>query len=101
MSRFNPHRASQELFDVISKWRDSCLLNNGSLFSLGNIWNKESVQQLVNFFVNSPDESDLNFVEKLKNQLAEASPSAKKLAAEILYVMLLCPSNTYAARKRE
>lgn len=100
MSRFNPHHDLQKLFDVVSIWKENCLKNNGSLFSSGKVWSKENVQQLVIFFVNSPDESDLNFIEKLKNQLFNANPEAKKLAAEILYVMLLCQSNTYAARKR-
>jgi len=101
LSRFNPHRDTQELFDVISTWRDSCLLNNGSLLSSGNIWNKENVQQLVEFFVNNPNEDRLDFIEKLNYQLAPSRLDANRLAAEILYVLFLCPSNTYATRKRE
>lgn len=101
MSRFNPHHDLQKLFDVVITWKERCLKHNGGLLSADSVWNRDNLQQLVSFFVNTPDESNLDFVEKLKSQLAPASAGAKKLAAEILYVMLLCPSNTYAARKRE
>lgn len=101
MSRFNPHHDLQPLFDATSKWKDQCIKSGGSLFSDANVWNIENIHELVEFFVNSPNEGSLDFIEKLNNQLAATRAGTKKLAAEILYVLFLCPSNTYAARKRE
>jgi MoxR-like ATPase len=50
-------------------------------------------------FVENLDEGDRTFEEKLHDQLAPTSASAKQLAAEMLWVMMLFPSNIRRSRK--
>lgn len=59
------------------------------------------MDELRQRFVESPDESPAVFLEKLKGQLAEASPEAIQLMAEMLWVLMLFQSNVSASKKRE
>ena len=52
-------------------------------------------------FTQSPDETDRSFFEKLHDQLASSIAPVKQLAAEITWLLLLCPSNISPERKRE
>jgi 5-methylcytosine-specific restriction protein B len=49
--------------------------------------------QAFHYFVDQPDNGERTFEEKLKNQLIDASAEANQLAAEMLWVMMLFPSN--------
>jgi len=75
-------------------WRDRCLLNDGSSLSDSTIWTAPNIQQLIRYFVERPDASSASFFSKLKEQLGPASPEAKKLAAEMLWVMYLIVSES-------
>ena len=101
MSRYVPGIDATEMFAVAEKFRNKCLLGGGSIFTDEKIWVTSNNEELINYFVNNPDESDLNFLDKLKIQLKPTSSNTKKLAAEILYVLNLCPTNTGQAKKRE
>lgn len=101
MSRYNPHHNISSLLSVSDNWKSRCLLNNGSLFSTESLWTVPNVDELVSHFVNSPDGSDQSFLEKLKGQLNGVAASVKKLASEMLFVLLLCPSNIKPNTKRE
>ena len=101
MSRYVPGIDATEMFAVAEKFRNKCLLGGGSIFTDEKIWVTSNNEELINNFVNNPDESDLNFLDKLKIQLKPTSSNTKKLAAEILYVLNLCPTNTGQAKKRE
>jgi len=59
--------------------------------------NNRSIQD----FVNQLDDGEGNFFEKLSSLFAQTAPEVKQLAAELLWVMFLCPGNTDAAKKRE
>lgn len=101
MSRFNPHADNEPVLRTADVWRDDCLLGNGALLDRGPIWTRENVGQLVRYFVENLDEGDSSFFEKLELQLEPASPEARCLAAEMLYMLLLCPSNIGPEKKRE
>lgn len=101
MSRFNPHHDTAERLELAQRWKEDCLLNGGSLFTDRSIWQREYIQELVEHFVENPDEGDGSFLEKLEQQLSDVSENAKILAAEILYIMLFCPSNISPEKKRE
>ena len=64
------------------------------------MWNSPTCQELIDYFVENLDEGDGDFFEKLETQLADASPEAKVLASEMLWLMFLCPSNTGPESKR-
>lgn len=51
-------------------------------------------------FVEHPDLGDDDFMTKLKNQMKPASPAAQQLMGEMLWALLLFPSNTKARTKR-
>ena len=89
----------EETLIAAQKWRDECLKNNGSMFTDRDIWNTENTEQLVKYFINNVDNSDRSFFDKLKDQLVPATNDAKLFAAEMLWVMFLCPSNIKPPKK--
>lgn len=83
------------------KWKDTCLVEDGSLFSQGPLWTSANVEGVKRAFVDHPDLGDDDFTTKLKGQMKSASAAAKQLMAEMLWAVLLFPSNVNADTKRE
>jgi hypothetical protein len=82
------------------RWKNSCLIKDGSLFSANNLWTLENVNQFKSFFVDNLIEgNEETFYQKLKTQLSNSSAEVKQLAAEMLYVVLLFPRKITAHRK--
>lgn len=81
-------------------WKEKCLLAGQSVFGTGNVWASTNIDQLNEYFVNNLDEGDGDFFEKLEAQIEPTSNQVKQLAAEMLWLMLLCPSNIKPATKR-
>ena len=100
MSRFCGEIETAPKFQAIERWKERCLLGEQSLFGEGELWNAENIAYLKTYFVERPDLGADNFMTKLKNQLATVPVSAKKLCAEMTWVMLLCPSNIKPPSKR-
>jgi len=75
-------------------------LDDGSALSDEHLWTLPLFDELVLRFVDNPDESQAGFVEKLGRQLADGSPQAKKLMAELLWILNLFPSNIGPTAKR-
>src|SRR5215207_9182421 len=69
-------------------------------FTDAPIWTATVLDELDERFNRHPDNSKDRFQVKLKRQLAEASPHACHLAAEMLWVMSLFPSNIGPDAKR-
>jgi hypothetical protein len=90
---------TEQILDAAARWRERCLLANGSMFSDDALWTRENVAELVEHFIEKPDEGSRPFLEKLHDQLRAASPAARRLAAEMLWVMLLFPSNVSIKKK--
>ena len=72
-----------------ARWRDRCLLNEGSVLTEKSLWTSENVGHLVRYYVENLDYGEGGFFEKLESQLARAPASAKQLAAEMFWVMYL------------
>ncbi len=70
-------------------WRDSCLLNEGSVFTEKSLWTSDNVGYLVRYYVQNLDDGEGGFFQKLESQLSRAPASAKQLAAEMFWVMYL------------
>jgi len=102
MSRY-PTEDASSLLTAAEVWKKKCLLEDGSVLSSHRLWTSENIAELSKYFIDSPDEGDRSFLEKLKDQLAPASLRTRQLAAEMLWVMMLIvsKSNTGAATKRE
>jgi len=70
------------------------------VFTDENVWTAEALKDLEEHFVNDPIGGRGKFFEKLKVQLEDASAVGVKLAAEMLWFMLIYPSNLTADTKR-
>lgn len=90
-----------DIYEAVSMWRDTCLRSDGAIFTKRGLWTAPNVAILVKHFIDQPDEGERTFDEKLKDQLEGASPDAIRLAAELLWLMMLFPSNYKKETKRE
>lgn len=82
------------------QWINICLIEDRSLFSEHSLWTAELVDQVYDAFVEHPDFSKDDFITKLKSQMNSASSAAQQLLAEMLWALLLFPSNIKARTKR-
>jgi len=70
---------------VVKRWRDDCLLADGSLFFEGeHVWTAEHAQELVERFNEDQLLDERSFEDKLTTQLTLASSEAKRLMAEVI-----------------
>lgn len=90
MSRW--HR-SPEVLQAAARWKEKCLLDEGSVFSERRLWTLENLDHLDRYFVQNLDFGDGDFLQKLEAQLAPAPSAAKQLAAELLWVLFLFVSS--------
>lgn len=100
MSIYCGNNSSTYLIENANEFKEKCLIQGKSIFTDHSVWNSPTCQELIDFFVENLDEGDGDFFEKLETQLADASPEAKVLASEMLWLMFLCPSNTGPESKR-
>ncbi|HEX8394971.1 MAG TPA: AAA family ATPase [Longimicrobium sp.] len=84
---------TESLLAAAAHWRDRCLLGEGSVFSEERLWTWEHLGEMNRYFVENLDTGTGTFLEKLQAQLAPASPYTKRLAAEMLWLLLLFPNN--------
>lgn len=92
---------SDAILGAAAQWRDTCLLAEGSIFGEASVWTRDHLVEIEEHFVMRPDTGNRTFLEKLKDQLVPASTGAKQLTAEMLWVMMLFPSNVSFDRKVE
>ena len=84
------------------RWKQDCLIGDGSLFSSAHLWTLDNVEKFKHYFVdNLIYGNDQTFYEKFEIQLADAPAEIKQLSAEMLYMLLLFPSNITARKKAE
>lgn len=101
MSRLCPDKDIAPILEAAQHWKSVCAVGDGSVFTDATTWTTEHLNELVTHFIDQPDESDDKFLPKLERQLSEASSGTKRLAAEMLWFMFLCPSNVGAEKKRD
>ena len=101
MARQIKNRSLEPLINAAQKWIRDCLIADNSVFSSGALWTRDNVEEVRSAFVDHPDEGEDSFSTKLKGQMEPASPSAKQLMAEMVWALLLFPSNIKASTKRQ
>ena len=102
MSRYNPHLQVAPIYEAAERWRRDCLEGEGSVLAPGEaLWTVEGLGELDRHFVQNLDAGEGTFLQKLETQLSAGSPAARRLMAELLWVLLLFPSNIGAFKKRE
>lgn len=101
MSRYCGEVETGPILEAGAHWRDVALLGEGSVFTTKKLWTVSNLEALHEHFVMNVDESDRGFHDKLEGQLAPTESTAKQLAAEILWLMYLCPSSISSRHKQE
>lgn len=101
MSRYCGSTETKAILDAAEAWKQTALVGNRSVFAEGPLWNDDNLNSLYRDFVEKPDVGEGVFLEKLRKQLAPSSPDAKKLAAEMMWLLYLCPSSITVKHKRE
>ncbi|NNE35032.1 MAG: DUF3578 domain-containing protein, partial [Rhodothermales bacterium] len=101
MSRYHPQWNIEPIFKAAAHWRDTALLGGNSVFGDPEIWSDENIEQMNQHYVLNLDEGKGNFITKFEHQLENASSETRKLAAEMMWLMLLCSSNIGAKNKRD
>ena len=101
MARSSEYPA-QTIYDAAARLMERCLQDDGSLIrDDSHIWTFDNLETIHRVFVAAPDEGDRNFTEKFEDQIKPSGPEICRLAAEILAVYFLFPSNVGTARKKE
>lgn len=101
MARYSEYDTSK-IYNVAERFRTNCLLREGSLlFEHASIWRPDVLDRIHKAFVATPDEGDRSFLLKFKDQLDKAGQEVTRLAAEVLCVYFLFPSNVGGGRKRQ
>jgi hypothetical protein len=82
------------------KWIKTSLIQDQSVFLAEFRWTLPLVDEVFQAFVDHPDLSDDDFMTKLNRQMKNASAPAQQLMGEMLWALLLFPSNMKARTKR-
>lgn len=102
MSKYNPHHHVEPIYNAARLWLTKSLMLGQSVFEGDKkLWATSLLEELDKRFVTNPDAGDGVFLTKLNAQLSGGSPDCRQLMAEILWLVMLYPSNISAARKRE
>lgn len=101
MSRFCGTDSADAILDAATRWRDTALVSDGSEFGERALWSSSNLDVLDTAFIQHPDEGEGRYLERLERQLAPGDAAVKQLAAEINWLMLLCPRNIGASLKRQ
>ena len=101
MSRQNSRHDVNALIKAADTWKQQCLLGDGPLLDAGHYWTGDNLAELDQRFIQNPQEGDESYFDKLALQLADASPDAVKLMAELNWVLLLFSTNIKPGTKRE
>ena len=96
-----PDAGVDKILAAAERWKNVALLNDGSVFSDRQLWTLDGMEALETHFIKNLDEVQGGYWEKLRSQLKRTSPLVKQLAAEMNWLMLLCPSNIQAHSKRQ
>ena len=101
MTRYSESDTTK-IYQAADKFRSDFLLRDGSLlFDEANLWRLDLLERIHKDFVATPDEGDRPFIVKFKDQVGQAGKEVVRLAAEILCVYFLFPSNVGGIRKRQ
>jgi 5-methylcytosine-specific restriction enzyme B len=101
VARYSEHDTDR-IHQAAEVFRTNCLLRDGSLlFEDASVWRPDVLDRIHKAFVATPDEGDRSFIVKFKDQIGQAGQEVIRLAAEILCVYFLFPSNVGGARKRQ
>lgn len=82
------------ILDASERWRDECLLGEGSIFTSETLWTHRNAESLQKFYSLNLKLGEGDFFQKFEAQLENAPPATAQLAAEVLWVMYLIVAKT-------
>ena len=92
---------TDRVYRAAETWTNAALRSDGSLFvPASTIWSGRWLRELRERFLDQPDTSGNNFLEKLQGQLDSAPAEVYQLMAEALYFHLLIVSTKNDGNKR-
>jgi hypothetical protein len=97
----DPKSDQPPILDAVQQWKQKCLLSDGSVFSNAPLWTTPNLAILEEHFIQNPITGEEPFLEKFHRQLEPTPGLVKQLAAEMLWLLLLFPSNIGGPKKRE
>lgn len=101
MARRLTERDLAPLLGAAREWIERCLVEDRSLLvDDRNLWTAENADRLQSGFVERPDSGSDDFMTKLERQLSDTGPQAQQLMAEMMWALLLFPSNIGEEVKR-
>ena len=100
MARQTRERDISPVLTAAEQWIKACLIEDRSVFLRDSRWTAPLVDEVYGAFVEHPDFGDNDFITKLKGQMKSGSPAAQQLMAEMLWALLLFPSNMKDRTKR-
>lgn len=101
MARYCGEKNPTVLLENAKQFQQRCLVEGKSLFTDLSVWTTQYCDEFHHCFIDNPDPGDASFFTKLEGQLAAGSAEVKVLAAEMLWLMFLCPSNTGFESKQQ
>lgn len=87
-------RRAAPILAAAERWRDQCLLGEGSIFTEESLWTSANAKALETHYSNNLYEGEGDFFQKFEGQMAKAPAPAIRLAAEMLWVMYLIVSRS-------
>ena len=101
MARQVADRSIGSLLNAAREWIDHCLVEDASLLAEGRgLWTTANADRLQSGFVERPDSGGDDFMTKLERQLSDTGAPAQQLMAEMMWALLVFPSNIGADVKR-
>jgi len=97
----DPRTEHASILDAAQQWKQKCLLSDGSIFTTSDLWTKGNLSTLDKCFSQNPISGDEAFLDKFRQQLQSTNGAVKQLAAELLWLLSLFPTNISGQKKRE
>jgi 5-methylcytosine-specific restriction enzyme B len=95
------HKDMAPTLSAAREWIGRCLIDDGSVLSDKRLWTAPFIDEVRRAFVDHPDDDpNATFMDKLQGQLKAVSAAARQLAAEMIWSLLLFPSNNSPDIKR-
>jgi 5-methylcytosine-specific restriction protein B len=101
MARVIGERDISPTLSAAEDWMEKCLVQDLSILSESSLWTAGLIEECRQAFVEHPDAGKDDFMTKLKRQMDVASSAAHQLMAEMLWALLLFPSNIRPSTKRQ
>jgi hypothetical protein len=101
MARQAHNRDLAPVLAAAERWINTCLVEDKSILSNKSLWTAPLVDEVYHAFVDHPDYGEDDFMTKLRGQMKASSAPAQQLMAEMLWALLLFPSNMKARTKAQ